>query len=119
MHLVPPEPENWEEITGFSYGTSKKPNIYPELDPLEALAEKNQSTTISLQFLKGKPVRVHYRGSLEGLGKYSVYSCTVFETDHNGRLYVLSEGDWHQVEKNWADGVRARVGKLASAGPGL
>jgi uncharacterized protein (TIGR04141 family) len=109
MHLAPPEPEDWENITGFTYSNRQNAVVYPDLDVAQAIAEMNRGNAYSVQYLSTKSIGVRFREAAESTEKYSVYSCLVYETELAGKLYVLSGGDWHQVAKNWADDVRSRV----------
>ena len=41
--------------------------------------------------------------------EYHVFSCLVYETELDCYLYVLSGGDWHQIDKDWSECVRRKV----------
>ena len=112
MHLAPPEPEDWENVRGFTYGSSPQTQVYPDLNIDDAIGEFDPRNGFSIQYLRRKHIGVRYRDAEESIDKYTAYSCIVYERELDHQLYVLSGGDWHQVDKTWADGVRNSVASL-------
>lgn len=109
MHLSPPEPEDWQNIEGFTYSPSSNAQVYLDLEINDLLQEMKQKKGHSINYLHSKYIGVRYRESDESLMKYSVFSCLVYETELDGYLYVLSGGDWFQIDKNWSESVRKKV----------
>ena len=112
MHLAPPEPEDWENVQGFTYASGPQAEVYADLNIDEAIAEFHPRNGFSIQYLRRKHIGVRYRDAGESADKYTAYSCIVYECELDHKLYVLSGGDWHQVDKSWADGVRNSVASL-------
>jgi uncharacterized protein (TIGR04141 family) len=115
MHLAPPEPQDWENIEGFTYGNRRNPDVHLDLDVEDALSEMAPRTGFSIQYLRTKPVGVRYREAGESDEKYTFFSCLVYEVEVEDRLYVLSGGDWHEIDKDWADQIRTRVSQIPAA----
>lgn len=112
MHLSPPEPEDWQNIEGFTYSDSASARVYPDLEITELLQEMSPRTGFSIPYLRRKYIGVRYRESNESVMKYNVFSCLVYETELDDFLYVLSGGDWHQIDKEWSESVRRRVERI-------
>ncbi len=113
MHLAPPEPEDWQNIEGFTYSKSSNAQVYLDLEISDLLHEMSPRTGFSIKYLHDKYIGVRYRESDESVMKYNAFSCLVYETELDGYLYVLSGGDWHQIEKNWSESVRRKVEDIA------
>jgi len=64
--------------------------------------------------LKRKKVGVRYTGNSYSDNRWSVYRCIVFETECQDRFYVLTCGEWYEVEKGFVERVNSRVKSLAS-----
>jgi len=112
MHLAPAAAEDWENISGFTYSPSPRATVYPDLCVEDALSELRAGKEITAQYVRNRTVGVRYRESETSLDKFSLYSCLVYETEYDGRVYVLSGGDWHRIQKDWAEGVRSRVEEI-------
>jgi len=115
MHLAPPEPEDWQNIEGFTYSNKSDAKIYLDLEISDLLKEMNPRTGYSIDYLRRKYIGVRYRESDESVNKYSVFSCLVYETEFDGYLYVLSGGDWHQIDKNWSENIRRKIENIPSS----
>src|SRR5262249_29442702 len=50
---------------------------------------------------------------------WSIYRCLVFETELDGRLYLLSEGEWFEVEPDFATQVTTDVMQIPRVDLGL
>lgn len=119
MHLAPMGPEDWENISGFTYSLSSTAPVFPDLDIEEALQHMHPNTQFSIEYLRRKYIGVRYREAEESVDKYSAFSCLVYETEINDQLYVLSGGDWHQIDRDWSEGVRRRVSEIPESSVAL
>jgi uncharacterized protein (TIGR04141 family) len=87
MHLAPPEPIDWENVSGFTYSLRKNAQVYSDLDIDEMLNEIDGSEAgLTIDKLKRKYISVRYRESEASINKWSIYSCIVYETDIDNRL---------------------------------
>lgn len=117
MHLAPPEALEWENVSGFFYWEPERSQKYADLDIDDALAAIGDHSSLPLtsESLRRRHVWVEYREQTTALAKFTLHSCLVFEVDVDGELFVLSDGDWHRVDRTWADSVRRRVGSIRAA----
>ena len=44
--------------------------------------------------------------------KWSIYDCLVFETSHDGRRFVLTAGEWFEIDRNFAEQVGRILGRI-------
>lgn len=114
MHLAPPEVLDWNNVSGFFFwDPGSEGQRYSELDIEDAVNEimTRARTPISADALHRRYVWVEFRENAP-VAKYNLYSCLVYETELDGVLYVLSDGDWHQVDRSWAESVREEVANI-------
>lgn len=104
LHLAPPEIIDLQDIESFVYeGLSN--DSFPELDVeqyRDLLADEEMITHALLR--KGK-IGAIYRGAADAHFRWSIFDCFVAEVREGEKLYVLSGGDWYQVEGDFAEQV--------------
>jgi uncharacterized protein (TIGR04141 family) len=110
MHLAIPEAVDWQEISGVKFSFKKRKHE-AEPDPrISVYRDLRDGEEIKIERLKGD--RVEAISSVDEdqiIGKWRVYDCLVFETEHAGHLYVLSGGDWYRIAKTYRDRVEEYV----------
>ncbi len=117
MHLAPPEAIDWENVTGFKYSEARRAETYLDLDIEEMLAELHTSSTdLTINRLKQRHVYAVYREADNPIAKWTIYLCMVYETEIEDQLYVLSGGDWFEVNKSFAQQVKNSVAALPTSG---
>lgn len=114
MHMAPPEIIDWESVDGFSFVKSADPE--PDLTLEAFFGQIRKPEEMSIARLKRQRVYVHVAGAAEPVPRWSVYRAVVAERKTQDRTYVLSGGDWHEIEKGFAERIDRRVAKIASAG---
>jgi uncharacterized protein (TIGR04141 family) len=110
MHLAIPEAVDWQAISGVKFSfKQRKHGLEP--DPrISIYRELRDAEQIKLERLKGDKVEaISSVDEDEIVGKWRVYDCLVFETEHAGHLYVLSGGDWYRIAKTYRDKVEKYV----------
>lgn len=105
--LAIPEIVTWEEIDGFAYrvpvGTSAKksgPVLFPDIDLTEWLTTCGLAGKVSRTTLSQRKVFRCYREDREP-DSWSIYRCLNAEIDLNGAKFILNDGEWYEVEKNY------------------
>lgn len=110
MHLAIPEAVDWQAIAGVRFSLKKKKHEREPDPKVSVYRELRDEDKISLKTLKGDRVEaISAVDEDEIQGKWRVYDCIVFETDHKGHLYVLSGGDWYRIAKTYRDKIEKYV----------
>ena len=112
-YLAPPEPVDFDKVDEFDYTGRREPRDYEMRLPSYLAGVDPGGLTI--ETLKRHNVRAHGGGSPDPVHEWPVYRCLVFETDHRGRRFVLSAGDWFEVDAAFADGIRRTIAKIAKS----
>lgn len=111
IHLAAPEIDDPERVEGFSYSNAPD-TTYPGLDIDQCLRTLGERREPSARVLKRLRVRVQYAeaGDVE---RWRLYDCVAAEVDLEERLFVLSSGDWFEIEPDFAARIRADVARVA------
>jgi uncharacterized protein (TIGR04141 family) len=113
MHLAIPEAVDWQQIAGVRFSLKQKKHE-PSPDPrISVYRELRDIDKIELKRLKGDKVEaISAVDEDEIIDRWRVYECLVFETEIDGKVYILSGGDWYQVDKGYRDRVQSYVAKI-------
>lgn len=104
--MAVPEIIVWEEIDGFAYrpgrgGTRRAgPVLHPDIDLEGWIDELGLEGSVTLNHLNGRKVLQLYKDGREPL-TWSVYRCLNAEVDLPSGKYILNDGDWYSVEKDY------------------
>ncbi len=88
----------------FTYTNKKKQDniVYPHLDVVQ-LYHHLQLSKLTSNYLKNKDIFAYSLEEDQVLSykKWSIYSCLLFETELDDRFFILSDGAWREVEKDF------------------
>src|SRR5207245_970402 len=102
-YLAPPEPLDWEKIHAFGYSRSRKRR---DLDmSLAHYLEKVEKDSLTIDVLQQHRVSAYGDDEEPPADSWPVYKCLVFETSHSGARFVLTAGDWFEIDRDFATGV--------------
>lgn len=98
-----------DDISGFGYvrhraRTLNGPVISFDLDLRQALLAKQILGTVSLQSLTSENVYL-YGADEQQCAKWPLYDCLEAEIEFEEKIYLLSEGDWYQIDRDYTDQV--------------
>lgn len=100
---APPALIEYTNFSGFCYkrssGRSSK-TTEPDLDLSSCLKAKKAEGSITLSQLKATKVYL-YSADYQELDAWPLYICLNGEIEYKNDLYLLSEGDWYQVERDF------------------
>lgn len=120
MHLAIPDSVDWQEIAGVQFSFKKKKQVMTPDPSIGVYRDLRDGETITLDRLKKDKVEAISSVNEDELkGKWRVYQCIVYEVEHNGHLYVLSGGDWYQVDKGYRKTVEEFIRTLPELDIGL
>jgi uncharacterized protein (TIGR04141 family) len=110
MHLAIPEAVDWQEIAGVRFSLKQKQHE-PTPDPsISIYRQLRDPATLTVDRLKKDKVQaISALDPTQLKGKWRVYDCIVYETEHSGYLYVLSGGDWYRINKSYREKVEAFI----------
>ena len=112
LYLAPPEPMDWDRTAGFTYSSSSKATIHADLDMDDFLSGLPAGSVATAESLRRRYIGVRFADADTSSMRWSAFSCLVYETEVDDRLYVLCEGDWYSVDKAFATRVTNDVAAL-------
>jgi len=121
--MAVPEIVEWEDVAGFKYKLSKKAESYNDIrlsDFLESLSD-DQRDNLEIGILKGKDIRCLSASTDEVKYHWKAYNCLYCEVEDEGKkkTYLLSNGKWYEIEKDFAEQTNQAYKELRDAGSSL
>ena len=114
LYLAPPELLDWSNLGGFIYTRGDPSAPHLELDLMDYLVNVDVDE-LDVDDLKRHRVKAMAADTGESRDEWSVYKCLVYETRHDGGVYLLSEGRWFAVARDFSEEVRERVARIPIA----
>jgi uncharacterized protein (TIGR04141 family) len=98
-----------DDVSGFGYRKHNSrsmngPAIAFDLDLQQALQAKQMVGQITLQSLNSERIYL-YGADEQKIAVWPMYSCLEAEIELDNKIYLLSEGDWYQIDRDYTEGV--------------
>lgn len=108
LHIAPPETTDWDRIIGFCYsGIGKKldegENYTLDLDLTEYIEKIKPGVNIYQKIRRDKLYAMNAEGIPFPI--CSIYAALVFQTEYEGKNYILCSGTWYYVETSFFEQV--------------
>lgn len=97
------------DFSGFGYvrhsaRSRNGPTLAFDLDLRQALLAKHILGAVTQQSLMGE--RIYLYGSDEQrIQAWPLYTCLEAEIEHDEKIYLLTEGDWYQIDRDYTEQV--------------
>jgi uncharacterized protein (TIGR04141 family) len=106
--LAPPKLIPFEDFSGFAYNRRKKNKssvqTYPELDLEACLKIKGYYESLDADKVKKTKIFL-YNGNKEKLDSWTLYQCLNGEVEIDGEMYLLNDGEWYQINRDFSETV--------------
>lgn len=98
-----------DDISGFGYvrhsaRSRNGPAISFDLDLRQALVTKQILGAATLQLLHSECIYL-YGGDEQRRACWPLYACIEAEIEFEGKVYLFSEGDWYQIDRDYTEQV--------------
>jgi len=104
--MAVPEVVDWVDIRGFRYLFRKEADIVDDLDIKDFLkAAAAAEKTIDIDFLKRSRVFVISSKDEGVTDAWTSYDCIYAEIEQDGLVYVLNNGKWYEIVKDFAQQI--------------
>jgi uncharacterized protein (TIGR04141 family) len=104
--------EEWTRIDGFRYGWTKRNPKHHDMHLSEFLEEVRVPSNISINRLRQRQVFCIGDDDLQ-INQWSVYKCLYCELDYEGTSYLLSDGKWYRVTRDFVQEVDEYFSRIA------
>jgi uncharacterized protein (TIGR04141 family) len=112
VYLAPPEPILYEDVGGFVFFRERLDDAHDELDLQDYRRRVVDPTRLTVRDLRSHVVRLVSASTGAEKRSWSIYRCLVYETTLDGRAYLLSEGDWFEIDQDFVARVDREVGTI-------
>jgi uncharacterized protein (TIGR04141 family) len=119
LFLTVPEPENWDEIEGFTFSTDvagQAPRL--DLTMSDFVETVNDLTTISLDDIRRRNfVNLHKQDGTQVENRWSIYECVIwhYEPDAGDSVFILYGGTWHRLSREFVNDVNSFVREIPNS----
>lgn len=103
--MAVPEVVDWVDIRGFRYLRQKEGDVHDDLDVQEFISASGRST-LDIIFLKDTCVYVISSKKDDVVDSWSVFNCIYAEIEYNSKVYILSNGKWYEIVKDFTKQVK-------------
>ncbi|MDO8213985.1 DUF6119 family protein [Conexibacter sp. CPCC 206217] len=110
VHLAAPETIDWQEFDGFRFSTQASDDSANDPSIRTYIATRDED--VALDVLKHDRLAALRASDGEVMASWPIYRCIVFQTELDGFLYVLSDGDWFRVDLDYRTRLEAEVRAL-------
>jgi uncharacterized protein (TIGR04141 family) len=99
-YLAPPEPLEWDRVHGFGYTRGGRDR---DLDmSLASYLENIDGDALTIETLQRHKVLAYEDAGGPPTKLWSIYNCLVFESSYGGRQFILTAGEWFEVDRVFA-----------------
>jgi len=116
-YLAPPEPLEWDSVHEFGYTHHRRVRDFEMT--LSHYLQNISDDSLSIETLQHNKVFAYQDDGQQPTKKWSVYNCLVYESSHKGRQYVLTAGEWFEVDRDFATGVDRVLRQVLSSNVAL
>lgn len=102
--MAVPEVVDWEDVQGFRYSTPKQAELLDDIG-MESFLHRIGDRPITAETLEEEPVYMISAHTGEWSKRWPAYRCTYAEIEHDGKLYILNNGQWYEIAKDFTDAV--------------
>ena len=117
LWMAVPEIIQWELVKGFMYKENNFNDIYLQ-DFLNSLTDQ-EKTNLNIDFLKKRKIYCTNIENDNPLHAWSIYNCIYCETEVDDKIFLLSNGKWYEIEKNFAKKVTRTFHNLRDKKPDI
>ena len=103
--MAVPEILDWADISGFRYARPKRPELQDDLD-LESFLQILEDHPVQLDGLKNTDIFAISARNNEISHKWPAFRCLYAELGLLGRLFVLNNGRWYEIDQGFTDQVQ-------------
>ncbi len=118
--MAVPQILEWEDVDCFRYGNKKNVDSHDDIELLTFMDSLDDETNknLSIDFLKSKDIRCISSSSGETKYRWRAYSCFYCEVidDTTKKTYLLSNGKWYEIEKEFAEQTNSAFETIRDAG---
>jgi len=115
LWLAVPEVVDWSKTAGFAFSRRKNAPVQVDLHLRHLFDGTRDRTGVTLEALKRWPA-VAFNGDGEPTGdEWSVYRCICFELTDGRHVFLLSDGRWYRIAKDYVTIVEEKFRSLLSS----
>lgn len=113
LFLAVPDMVDWTSIVGFKFRDSDD-EIHTDLSLPDFLNTVRNPETLTCQYLRQRRVFQIHADTGVAEPRWSVYHCLNCEVAGDGKMYILTESKWYEVNASFVAQINERVKKVVT-----
>lgn len=109
--MAVPEVVDWVDIKGFRYLKRKEAELLDDLD-IKAFLAAADGKDVNTDFLKTSRIFLISSKTDAVSEEWSAYRCIYAELEYKGKVYILNNGKWYEIVKDFADQISKGFSKM-------
>jgi uncharacterized protein (TIGR04141 family) len=106
--LAVPDLIQWSEVGGFRYSKARSARIFPDLHLSDYLADRDVEQ-ITIEWLRARRAYAISATTENDFDRWPIYRCIYAEVKINGATYLLNNGEWYQVNRDFVTSVNESI----------
>jgi uncharacterized protein (TIGR04141 family) len=116
--MAVPEVVDWVDIKGFQYLRRKESEVVDDLDIKDFLRALGD-VALDVDTLKNARILVISSKEDKVIDYWTAYRCVYAELEHEGLVYILNNGKWYEIVKDFAEQVRKGFAQMEQSAVSL
>jgi len=99
--MAPPSVLDWVDIKGFRYSKAKSSDLKDDLEIKDFLSGLS-TADLTIGTLKSRPIYAISSTTETEIDHWNAYSCLYAETVIGDRVFILNQGKWYEIQKDFS-----------------
>lgn len=110
--LSVPDIVDWSKISGFKYSLRKKGALYPDLKIKDLIADLGSGATPTIDEIENGYISIWGEDEKQYIRRWPIYKCLNMEITTTGSSFVLADGKWFEVEREFVSEINTDINKI-------
>ncbi|MEK7315628.1 MAG: TIGR04141 family sporadically distributed protein [Candidatus Eisenbacteria bacterium] len=117
--MAVPEMIDWTDVAGFRYTPSQRNPLRDDIHVVDFLASLRGPERLTAQGLKQRKVYCFSESAEMITHQWPVYRCLYFEAERDGTTYLLTDGKWYAINRDFVAQINAEVMSVTASSANL
>lgn len=114
-----PEIVSWEDVRGFAYTSGRRAEVRDDLSLELYAADSGALAEMTIVRLHADVVRCVSAVDGADLRAWTLRKCLVGEVEHGGETFVISEGQWYRVSRDFLAEIEREIAQIPRSYAGI
>ncbi len=112
LWLAVPDIVEWTDLRGVAYSKSQSAEIFPDVSVHSFKSALPASSAITVETLRSRQAHAIRASDDVPILSWPIYRCVYFEVVENDSTYLLTDGHWYCVDRNFVQEVNQAIAAI-------